>query len=82
MLLKNEKSRRELLNHQNSRGQTIFHWLVRMNKPDVLKYLIDKYGNYINWGLQDENRRTVLRYAQDIKRADMAKTIDKLVGRK
>lgn len=81
MLLKNEKIRKELINKQNKNGQTIFHWLVRMNRADVLKYMVDTFGRYIDLELRDENRRTALGYAREIRRPEMAKLIEKLGAR-
>ena len=76
LLLNNEKTRKALINKQNKKGQTLFHWLVRMNKPAVLAFMVEKYGADINWNLQDENKRSALRYAQDLKRKDMVATIE------
>lgn len=78
LMLKNEKIRSDLVNKQNNSGQTIFHWLVRMNRLDVLKYLVEKYGKYINVRLQDENRKSAMGYATEINRPEMVKIFEKL----
>jgi ankyrin repeat protein len=61
------------INAKNNDGNTVFHLAVERNIPDLIKLLRAKIGSLV----KNKKGKTALDLAVDLKRSDIAKTLEK-----
>ena len=71
VLLKGLDDPASLLNMRNAEGDTLAHRAIKLNNPDLIRFLADTYGQYIDHTLANNDNRDLMQLAQVLGRKDI-----------
>jgi len=71
VLLKGIDDPTTLLNMRNNEGDTLTHRAIKLNNPDLVRFLADTYGQYIDHTLANNNNHDLIQLARALGRVDI-----------
>jgi len=68
VFLKKVKDPAQLLNARNNSGDTVVHWAIKLNNADLVSFLADTYGQFIDHTLENNDSQDLIQLARALGR--------------